>query len=192
MLNRYTVAGLIVAFGLTFASAQTPSNNSQPQDPTASPSQVSPQQSPVQPGPPTQTPGAAPSATPQAGSTTAPSGTETQQPGSSSASGTASSAQSAPAGSGNSVEQQLGLTEDQKTKLRPIIDEEVSQINAVRNDQTMSIDQKRAKVEQIRQTEFPKIQAILTPEQRQKLLDMQHQREQQQGAGQSNPQKPPQ
>jgi hypothetical protein len=57
--------------------------------------------------------------------------------------------------------------------LQPIIQDEVSQINSVRNDASMSMDQKRAKVEEIKKTSFPKILAVLTPEQRKKLSDMQ-------------------
>ena len=75
----------------------------------------------------------------------------------------------------------------------------MSQIEAVRNDSTLTMDQKVEKVRQIKQTEFPKIQAVLTPEQQKKLADMQERaRQQQQGAtqgtrgssGQDNPQPP--
>jgi Spy/CpxP family protein refolding chaperone len=77
----------------------------------------------------------------------------------------------------------------------------MSQIEAVRNDQNMTMDQKVAKVRQIKQTEFPKIQAVLTPEQQKKLADMQERARQQaqqngaqgsQGAtGSQNPAQPP-
>lgn len=64
----------------------------------------------------------------------------------------------------------------------------MSQIETVRNDQSMTMDQKVAKVRQIKQTEFPKIQAVLTPEQQKKLADMQERARQQsqQGSGQPN------
>jgi Spy/CpxP family protein refolding chaperone len=78
----------------------------------------------------------------------------------------------------------LQLTDAQKAKLQPIIQEEMSQIQAVRNDNSLTMDQKVAKVREIKQTEFPKIQAVLTPEQQKKLADMQ-QRARQQGAGQA-------
>jgi len=69
----------------------------------------------------------------------------------------------------------------------------VKQINAVRDDQSLSMEQKQAKVDQIRQAGFPKIQAILTPEQRQKLAQMQQERVRQQQSGSpSNSQQPPQ
>jgi Spy/CpxP family protein refolding chaperone len=60
----------------------------------------------------------------------------------------------------------------------------MSQIQAVRNDNSLTMDQKVAKVRQIKQTEFPRIQAVLTPEQQKKLSDMQERARQQQGAGQ--------
>jgi hypothetical protein len=79
----------------------------------------------------------------------------------------------------------LQLTDAQKAQLQPIIQEEMSQIEAVRNDGTLTMDQKVEKVRQIKQTEFPKIQAVLTPEQQKKLADMQERaRQQQQGAAQ--------
>ena len=83
------------------------------------------------------------------------------------------------------MEDELQLTPEQKAKLQPILQEEMSQIMAARNDTSLTTEQKRAKIEQIRQTEFPKIEAILTPEQRQKLADMQQKARQQQGMGQS-------
>ena len=48
----------------------------------------------------------------------------------------------------------------------------MSQIEAVRNDQTLSMDQKVAKVRQIKQTQFPKIQAVLTPEQQKRFNEI--------------------
>ena len=106
--------------------------------------------------------------------------------------GSTSNAQQGGAAQGGSAEDELHLTDAQKQQLRPIIEEEVKQINAVRDDQSLNMDQKRAKVEQIRQTEFPKIQAILTPEQVTKLKEMQ-QKARQQGQGSAPAsQQPPQ
>ncbi len=99
---------------------------------------------------------------------------------------------------GDWVAQQLNLTQDQQDKLRPILADEIQQMRTVRDDTSLSDDQKREKMNQIRQTAAPKIQAILTPEQRQKLGQLQEQarqqREQQNGAAspQTPPQKPPQ
>jgi Spy/CpxP family protein refolding chaperone len=80
-----------------------------------------------------------------------------------------------------SVEDELKLTPEQKAKLQPIIQDEMTQIRAVRDDGSLNMDQKMAKVDEIKKTSFPKIQAVLTPEQQKKLADMQeHARQQQQ------------
>src|SRR5215467_2065610 len=70
-------------------------------------------------------------------------------------------------------ENPLNLTEEQKTKLRPILMDERQQMETVRNDSSLSNEQKIAKVQQIRETASPKIKAVLTPEQIKKLGDMQ-------------------
>jgi Spy/CpxP family protein refolding chaperone len=177
MRNQYKVAGLVffVILTLSFiAVAQTSPQSSQPQ--------ATPQS---QPSPQDQT--APTSAAPQGR-------TEGQQPAAPQGqAGSTSNSQQGSASQPGSVEDELHLTDAQKEKLRPIIQEEVSQINAVREDQSMTMDQKRAKVDQIRQTEFPKIQAILTPEQIAKLKEMQQRQQQGQGgAPPSSSQQPPQ
>src|SRR5438094_10249899 len=142
---RKMIIGLVFSLivGMT-AVAQTSNPSSQPQmspqTPTASQSQTVPQT------PSATQPGAPQAATP-----------ETQGAG-------AGNAQAPAAGRSASVEDELQLTAEQKTKLQPIIQEEMSQIEAVRADTTMSVDQKRAKIMEIKQTQFPKIQAVLTPE----------------------------
>lgn len=90
----------------------------------------------------------------------------------------------APQGQGGSqpgsVEDELKLTPEQKSKLQPIIQDEMTQIRAVRDDSSLSMDQKMSKVDEIKKTSFPKIQAVLTPEQQKKLADMQERARQQQ------------
>jgi Spy/CpxP family protein refolding chaperone len=85
----------------------------------------------------------------------------------------------------------LNLTDDQQAKLQPIIREEMTQINAARNDTSLTQEQKQQKIDQIRQTEFPKIQAILTPEQQKKLADMQEQARRGQGSTNASPNNAP-
>ncbi len=86
----------------------------------------------------------------------------------------------------------LNLTDEQKAKLRPIVADETQQLDAVRNDSSLSAEQKVAKANQIRETASPKIKAVLTPEQLQKLADMQQKARQQQGAPSNDSQKPQQ
>lgn len=111
--------------------------------------------------------------------------------------------QNGPAGSNQSSQQSqasqsqanednpLNLTEEQKTKLRPIIMEENQQMEALRNDNSMTQDQKIAKANQIRADASPKIKAILTPEQLQKLSQMQQERVRQQQQQQQSQPAPP-
>jgi periplasmic protein CpxP/Spy len=91
----------------------------------------------------------------------------------------------------------LNLTDEQKTKLRPIIADENQQMEALRNDTSLSQSQKIDKANQIRAQASPKIKAILTPEQLQKLAQLQQDRARQQqqesqpAASPNNSQPPP-
>jgi periplasmic protein CpxP/Spy len=162
---RNIIAALALALAASLAAAQTSNPSSQPQmspqSPTASQAQTV-----------TQSPAVSQPGTPQAATP------ETQgAPG--------GSGQAPAAGRSTSVEDELQLTAEQKAKLQPIIQEEMTQIDAVRSDASLSVDQKRAKIVQIKQTEFPKIQAVLTPEQQKKLADMQQRAQQQEGGASS-------
>jgi|GraSoiStandDraft_43_1057313.scaffolds.fasta_scaffold72400_3 Spy/CpxP family protein refolding chaperone len=184
MKNSYTMAGLLLALALSASvlAAQTSSspNQTAPPSATGAPSQTTQPSTgavPSQTAPPSAT--GAPAETSPAGQA----GTQTTAP---QDRGTGNAQASQPAGHPASVEDELQLTAEQKAKLQPIIQDEMAQIDAVRNDTTMSMDQKQAKVQQIKQTSFPKIQAVLTPEQQKKLADLQQRaRQQQQGAGAS-------
>ena len=110
--------------------------------------------------------------------------------------------QSAPAGTNqNSAQSQanddnpLNLSDDQKAKLRPIIQDENQQMEALRSDNSLTQEQKIDKANQIRAAASPKIKAILTPEQLQKLAQLQqervHEQQQQSQPAPSNSQPPP-
>src|SRR5438874_1975927 len=63
--------------------------------------------------------------------------------------GSASSGSQAQSGNqSGSVEDELKLTPEQKTKLQPIIQDEMTQIRAVRDDTSLNMDQKMAKVDE--------------------------------------------
>jgi protein CpxP len=90
----------------------------------------------------------------------------------------------------------LNLSDEQKTKLRPIIQDENQQMEALRSDNSLTQEQKIDKANQIRAAASPKIKAILTPEQLQKLAQLQQERvreqqQQTQPAAPSNSQPPP-
>ena len=67
---------------------------------------------------------------------------------------------------------ELNLTPDQKTKLQPILEGEIQQVRDLRADASMTPEQKQAKFQQTLAADHAKIQAILTPEQLQKLAEM--------------------
>ena len=81
---------------------------------------------------------------------------------------------------GPSIEDELQLTPDQKQKISAIVDDENGQIAAVRNDQSLTMDQKIQKVQDIRKIGAPKIKAVLTQEQLQRLAAIQERARQQQ------------
>lgn len=99
--------------------------------------------------------------------------------------------QARPQGQEKSIDDELQLSADQKQKIAAIVDDERKQMNAVRDDASLNMDQKQQKATQIRQVGAPKIRAILTQEQLQKLAAIQE-KEQQAPANsnQSSPQAP--
>lgn len=70
------------------------------------------------------------------------------------------------------LSKQLDLTDDQKTKLKPILDDESKQMKTVHEDTSLSQDQKRDKMKEIRATTNSKIEDILTPDQQKKFKEL--------------------
>jgi periplasmic protein CpxP/Spy len=97
--------------------------------------------------------------------------------------------QARPQGQEKSIDDELQLTADQKQKIAAIVDDERKQMNAVRDDASLNMDQKQQKATQIRQVGAPKIRAILTQEQLQKLAAIQER--EQQAPATSNQSSPP-
>lgn len=67
---------------------------------------------------------------------------------------------------------ELNLTEDQKTKIKPILQNEVAQLKTVHQDSSMSTDAKQAKMKEIHASTKQQLNEILTPDQQQKLAAM--------------------
>jgi Spy/CpxP family protein refolding chaperone len=92
------------------------------------------------------------------------------------------------------LSQHLNLTEDQKKQLKPILAGEFKQMRAVGEDASLTQYQKREKMEQIHEASRPQVQAILTPEQRQKFSQMKEEAKERRGdtkdKGQSDYQPP--
>src|SRR5947209_20593078 len=66
----------------------------------------------------------------------------------------------------------LGLTADQKSQVQDIMKEQMSQARAVRQDSSLSDDQKQAKMKELHESTHSKINAVLTPDQQKKFAEM--------------------
>jgi len=89
----------------------------------------------------------------------------------------------------------LNLTSDQQQKIKPILENEQSQMTALHEDTTTPQADRMAKAREIRQNSQQQINGILTPEQQQKWQSMQGRREGGMGhggMGQGQPQQAPQ
>jgi len=67
---------------------------------------------------------------------------------------------------------QLSLTDDQKAKITPILQDEVQQIQQVRADTDLARREQFAKIRKIRQNADKQIRPLLTPEQQKQLDEM--------------------
>ena len=63
------------------------------------------------------------------------------------------------------MSKQLNLTDDQKAKLKPILQDEAQQLQAVHNDASLSHDQKKAKAKEIHAAFKPQVNNVLTTDQ---------------------------
>jgi Spy/CpxP family protein refolding chaperone len=168
MRTNHITAGLVqFALALVITLPAGAQSSATPRSPQTAPSSAGPSQAPRD---------AVPQAVPQS------------QPAQATPS-TPGPAESAPqAGPQKQADNPLDLTEEQKARLRPIVLEENQQMEALRNDASLNPEQKVAKANQIREAASPKIKAILTPEQLQKLSQMQQERtREQQRESQSAP-----
>lgn len=66
----------------------------------------------------------------------------------------------------------LNLTADQQAQLRPILEDRASQADAIRNDASLQKKDKRDKMRSLRDDSTQKIEALLTPEQKQNYDSM--------------------
>jgi periplasmic protein CpxP/Spy len=74
------------------------------------------------------------------------------------------------------VAKQLNLTRDQEKQLAPILMAEEPQLQAIRNDQSLSRVEKLQRLRAIHDQSNPQVKAILTPAQFQQLQDMRQKR----------------
>lgn len=68
--------------------------------------------------------------------------------------------------------ERLELTDDQKGKIKPILEEEFKELKALRDNKDLSRAQKRDKLKELREKYHDQIKQILTPEQQKKVDEM--------------------
>ena len=93
----------------------------------------------------------------------------------------------------NRLNQELNLTDDQKTKITAIYKDQADQMTKLREDTSLSQDDRRAKMMDMNKAANEKINAVLDKDQQKKFADMQE-RMRQRGPGGPPPQggaKPP-
>jgi Spy/CpxP family protein refolding chaperone len=67
------------------------------------------------------------------------------------------------------LNQTLSLTDDQKAKIRPIVEEEMGKVEELQQDKTLSNPERAKKFREIREASQTKLRPFLTPEQVEKL-----------------------
>ncbi|HEY6969459.1 MAG TPA: hypothetical protein VJA94_09655 [Candidatus Angelobacter sp.] len=67
------------------------------------------------------------------------------------------------------VSTELNLTDEQKAQIKPILRDKLRRINAVKNDPQLSKDEKRSKIDGIRDDFRGQARQFLTPDQNKKL-----------------------
>jgi Spy/CpxP family protein refolding chaperone len=87
--------------------------------------------------------------------------------------------------------EKLNLSQDQQDKLKPIFEKQRDQAQAIKNDNSLSQDQKKEKFQSLRQDTMAQVNGILTPEQQQQwqqMRDKHHHGKKGESSAQSTPQ----
>ncbi|MBA3913909.1 MAG: hypothetical protein H0X25_08675 [Acidobacteriales bacterium] len=71
--------------------------------------------------------------------------------------------------------EKLNLTEDQQAKLKPVLEDESKQMDAIHEDRALAPADKRAKMQEIHESFAGQVNAVLTPEQQEKWKQMRQQ-----------------
>ncbi|HVA01844.1 MAG TPA: hypothetical protein VMV34_09325 [Terriglobia bacterium] len=81
------------------------------------------------------------------------------------------------------LSQKLNLTDDQQAKIKPLLEDQHKQMMALREDSSLSREQRRAKFQDIRKQTFEKMNPILSSEQQKQLQEMHQMRHERRGRG---------
>ena len=68
--------------------------------------------------------------------------------------------------------EKLNLTDDQQTKIKPLLEDESSQMKAIHSDTSLTPQDQRAKMKSVHESTTEKINGVLTPEQQTKWKQM--------------------
>jgi Spy/CpxP family protein refolding chaperone len=90
---------------------------------------------------------------------------------------------------GDRMAQELGLSDDQKAKIKEIDQQEKAELEALRNNTAVAKEDKRAQVDAIRKNYMEKRQAIMTPEQREKAKAMREKMGKRREGGEGHPER---
>ena len=71
---------------------------------------------------------------------------------------------------------QLNLTDEQKEKLKPMLQEEFTKVRELRQNDTLSREEKTAKLKELRADLQKKVETVLTAEQKEKWKKIQQRR----------------
>ena len=85
------------------------------------------------------------------------------------------------------LSKELDLTQEQRDKIRPILEEQMKQMRTVREDSSLTQEQRREKAMAAMKETHQKVEAILNPEQREKLKQHMQQMRDQRGAEHKEP-----
>lgn len=88
-------------------------------------------------------------------------------------------------GGGMKMMQELNLTDAQKAQLKPIMEGQRDKMKVVRADATLDPKAKKSKMKAMRADIEKQVNAILTPDQQQKMADMKAKRKAERAAGQA-------
>ena len=75
------------------------------------------------------------------------------------------------------VAKELGLTDEQKQQLKPILQTEAEKLKALRDDQSLTRPEKLEKLKTLREELLPQLKEILTPEQLAKWQKLRQERQ---------------
>jgi Spy/CpxP family protein refolding chaperone len=90
------------------------------------------------------------------------------------------------------VAQELGLTDDQKTKFKAVLADQQTQLRSLRADTSLAPEDKRAKAKEIRAATLTQLKTILTPDQLAKWQNLMQHAHPSAATGGTPPSAPPQ